>query len=334
MVLFIGCSLAVLTSCACALKAVGAYQLGSGVYTHLEEATRTSLLGRKRAHSLDSTSHVCDGAADPTKYGYGDAVQLASKQPVHGEERMAILLRGEAFHQSFTKQSGCVQAMYATQMRAAHSLMHFIVFPAERQNILVDIFVTDRKDCDMFADEVAVYRQGAERSVTTKILKTSSQATNIRGALDWFKQEAGGIDAIRDNYNLVIVTRHDLIWRSSFGSWPTANFSNFNFLSKGVVKEKEHINGDFQVNDVFHMMPGRVFPAFDATVGTRHCFNPDDEGSGHGCMCDMSNKVRSDHISFVTPWRPTGGVHDSSDVVEFPWGPDSALSRCLEYMEG
>lgn len=268
--------------------------------------------------------HPCDGPSHGAEYGFGSE---AVRKPE--TERVALLLRGVSFHKGYRKRKpGCIEEMHASQVLAWQSLMDKIVITLERQHIPVDMFITDREECKMFDDELHVFLD-PHRNVKIKRMNTSSQALNMRAALDWFKQEAGGMSAVLDYYSLVIVTRHDLIWLKPFGSWPTADTSKFNFLNReGFSTEKP--NGDFQVNDVFHMMPGHAFPAFDWAVGTGGCFNPETNryeiGSvGHLCMCQLSHAIGSDHISFVTEWRPNHGREDS-DVIQWikPYVPESS----------
>lgn len=236
------------------------------------------------------------------------------KEAYPTQERVALLLRGQSFHKGH--HGSCFVELRDAQLDAAQSLLDKIVSPLERQKLPVDLFVTDQAGCNMSADELAVFRQGGERNVQAKELNTSSQETNIRAALDWFKQEVGGIDEIRRKYKLVIVTRHDLRWLSPIDAWPTANMSNFNFLSRGI-----HENAG-QVNDIFHMMPGNVFPAWDRIVGKKKCFNPiydDKDNGGHECACNVAWRLGAEHISFVTPWQPKEKIHEESDVVAFIW---------------
>lgn len=280
-------------------------------------AASTTALKSSSENRLAVRRHPCDGPEGPShgaQYGF-DLPEHESK-PV--QERVALILRGESFHQRYER--GCVDSMRAAQVLAWQSLMDNIVIALERENTSVDMFITDHTGCKLFDAELAVFSQRAlNRNVRIKKLDAPTQTLNIRAALEWFKQEVGGLGAIQTDYSLVILTRHDLIWLKPFGSWPTANTSNFNFLSKvGLDKP----NGDFKVSDIFHMMPGHAFPAFDWAVGEGYCFNPDFDASdstnaGHACMCQMSQAIGSAHISFVTPWRPPNNIRETSDVVEW-----------------
>ncbi len=79
------------------------------------------------------------------------------------------------------------------------------------------------------------------------------------------------------------------------------------------------------VQDSLHIVPGRLFPAFDFTVGLKgsRCFDGSYKESGHGCFSPLEE--RAGPVGLVLPmdvWRPLHDVREVSPLTRFvlPYG--------------
>jgi hypothetical protein len=234
--------------------------------------------------------------------------------------------------------------------------MEFIIKPLEHLGNEIDIFVGDSEpDCPLMADLIgalkgnlthiihgrrrAVYRESAS-SISAS--HSNPQALSVRHSLEFFKKQAGGSVSAQETYQLVILTRLDLTWKSSIIGWPTVDFQGLNFFSRCEVGAIMGIDfsgtpvkfpGDCPcVNDIIHVMPGSMFAAFDAEVSTKFCFafgcNPEESMTcappcmaGHCCYRQMAARFGKEQVHFITDWRPRPSTplrrDDSSGIVSF-----------------
>merc|ERR1719210_2543468 len=98
---------------------------------------------------------------------------------------------------------------------------------------------------------------------------------------------------IQSNFNLIIVTRHDLIWKQQIYMWPSLTYDEiiagscnsthspaifqkgcFHFMGLCEPRPKQVLARDPSqcVQDIIHMMPGFMFAAFQRAVGNKGCF--------------------------------------------------------------
>merc|ERR1719356_1687626 len=268
-------------------------------------------------------------------------------------QAIALVLRGGAFRPEFygIGAPSCKVEAKHRQLHGVTSLMEHIIKPLENRDNVVDIFVGDSEpDCPLMADLIgalkgnltdgrwrAVFRDSAS-SISPS--RANPQALNVRHSLEFFKKQAGGIVSAHEKYQLVIVTRLDLIWKSSIFDWPTLDFHGLNFFSRceagAIMGEGFSETGiEFSdnmpcVNDIIHVIPGSMFAAFDAEVSTKYCFafgcNPEDPMTcapvcmaGHCCYRQMAERFGKEQVHFITDWRPTSSFRydDSSGIASF-----------------
>lgn len=194
----------------------------------------------------------------------------------------------------------------------------------------VDVFVSEcsggRGGCPLTAQLLALLGRRVVASETS--CEHAGQPQSMRAVLDLFSAAA-------DRYGLVLVTRHDLVWTAPITSWHSANFSRVSFLGgcerrcAGCERGCAHcpdpaaagtrFGGELSrcVQDVLHVMPGRLFSAFDAAVGARgsRCFDGANKGSGHGCLPAI--EARAGPTGLVLPldqWRPFKDVREPSPL--------------------
>lgn len=256
-------------------------------------------------------------------------------------QAVALVLRGGAFR---PKSNGygapsCKDETKPRQLDSVASLMEFIIKPLERHGNEVDIFVGDSDpDCPLMLDLVDALKgnltHGHERAVSREGANSISpsranpQALNVRHSLEFFKKQVGGNVGAQDKYQLIILTRLDLTWKSSILDWPTVDFQGLNFFSRCDVND---ISDNMPcVNDIVQVIPGSMFAAFDAEVSTKHCFafgcNPEDPMScnpvcmaGHCCYRQMAERFGKEQVHFITDWRPNNSLRrdDSSGIASF-----------------
>mmetsp|Transcript_42689 Transcript_42689/g.121732 ORF Transcript_42689/g.121732 Transcript_42689/m.121732 type:complete len:166 (+) Transcript_42689:1-498(+) len=87
-----------------------------------------------------------------------------------------------------------------------------------------------------------------------------SQQESFETTLALFEQAVGGPRAA-DGYDLIIITRHDVVWKRDLFSSSLLNCSNFNLASPCKSQTSIHTHGPC-LNDILHMMPGSFYGAF------------------------------------------------------------------------
>jgi len=259
---------------------------------------------------------------------------------------IALVLRGGAFRPKsrvFHAPSCKVEAK-PRQLHAVASLIEFTIKPLEKHGNEVDIFVGDSEpDCPLMSDLIGALKgnltHGRRRAVSREGASSISpsladpQALNVRHSLEFFKKQAGGNVSAQEKYQLIILTRLDLFWKSSILDWPTVDFQGLNFFSRCAEDDLVLRNQSMPcVNDIVHVIPGNMFAAFDAEVSTKHCFsfgcNPKDPKTycarecmaGHCCYRQMAERFGKEQVHFVTDWRPklsNPRVDDSSGIASF-----------------
>lgn len=122
---------------------------------------------------------------------------------------------------------------------------------------------------------------------------------------------AKAAQAVAQAYDLVIITRHDIWWRAPILSWRGLDFERFNFFGaceprcvgceRGCERcprptdhpivgtrwgEPHAERPSVCVQDAIHMMPAKLFGAFDGCVGAAHvgCFESIRVNKGTGTI--------------------------------------------------
>lgn len=258
-------------------------------------------------------------------------------------QAIALVLRGGAFRPEFygIGAPSCKVETKPQQLHAVASLIEFIIKPLENRGNEVDIFVGDSEpDCPLMADLIGALKgnltYGRRRAVSRESASSISpsranpQALNVRHSLEFFKKQAGGNLSAQETYQLVVLTRLDLTWKSSILDWPTVDFQGLNFFSRCEVDNVEDADNMPCVSDIVHVIPGSMFAAFDAEVSTKHCFafgcNPEDPMTcapvcmaGHCCYRQMAERFGKEQVHFITDWRPNNSLRrdDSSGIASF-----------------
>lgn len=281
---------------------------------------------------------ACDGLMCDERYAPSvntdscqcECVSNSHMLPQNG--RVALLLRGKAFQDQGVdkeKRIPCLPEAKDRQLNAARSLLEHIVDPLEARNNIVEIIVSeDGNSCGLDGELLDTY---ARRRIKSEDITNTfgGQSKSLRHVLDLFKmyminrQEPGNMNGTYDErmvpYDLVLVARHDMHWKTTIDSWtPPADFNMFNFLSRC---EESHPHGSACVNDAFYMMPGKLFGKFDDAVGKGNCFaNPKTKDplhqNGQLCYGEIVSRIQSE-VSYITNWRPANNIHEKGcPVVE------------------
>lgn len=294
--------------------------------------------------------------------------------------RVALLLRGYAFRpppvlqQGAAGTGGCsdLASAHAEQLEATQSLLAHIIEPLEACANTVEIIATEcsrRTGCPLLAPLFASL--GAHRFVTnlTACATPGGQPSSVRLTLDTFRAAAlesstsGQLAstatndtslmasrAIAERYSLVLVTRHDLIFRAPITQWSGLNASRFNFFGgceprcagckNGCAhcpkpEGKPHIGTRWGggpetcVQDAVHAFPGTLFTIFDWYVARRHvgCFESVrvNKGTGHQCWRPISTALRGE-VAFMLPyttWRPNFDVREPNPYFRYAFSRSS-----------
>jgi hypothetical protein len=246
--------------------------------------------------------------------------------------RVAILLRGQTFRGGKDEEGhnmqSCQQSAYEGQMKATKSLSQMIVTPLESQGHEVNIFFTDAR-CNL-TEQLHPLWASSQRSVAGGTVNSTSQSHNVRLTLEMFKKSVDA-DAIAATYDLILMTRHDVVWMFPFNRWPVTDHSKFYFTAWCGPKVRQAF-GSNCTHDIMHMMPGSLFSSFDQEVGRTSCFPKDAHNAkiqiqkprasdkfvdnGHRCYDQvdyaMKRKDSGTRVAFEK-WRPNG-VEESHEL--------------------
>jgi len=211
------------------------------------------------------------------------------------EGHVAILLRGQAFRHG-RKSEACQKQQIPAQLNATDSLIDKIVAPLERNQNTVEFFIVNgnsQEHCPMF-EELLMPKFG-KRVAAIRQYESLNQSDSMIAVLEEFR-------FARDpqQYDLILIVRHDDYWKQSISEWPTADFDKFNLFSEC---------GEFKacMSDIFFMMPGSRWKGFRDAVGTPRCFD-NQLTHGHYCGRAILKNIGQDNISFITDWRPKSPV--------------------------
>lgn len=231
---------------------------------------------------------------------------LAARQQngsiVPSDARFVILLRGETFR--YDKQGVgrvfCDSNGKESQTRITTSLLTNVIEPLESQRNSIDIVFTSRV-CKLNEEIVGIL---GHRVKAWKVFAGPGQSINLRHALETLNDLYGGIDGVASSFDYVLVQRNDLQWIATVHDW-TAKWTNFNFLAHcgrtAVSGNAKWSGGEKCVWDTLHVMPGRMYPAFNDAVGTisdgYKCFREKNDQSGHACYYAISAALKKRQLS-------------------------------------
>lgn len=267
--------------------------------------------------------------------------------PVRG--RVAVMIRGQTFRAK-PNLASCNEDVHGKQFNATRSMLKHIIQPLELHGNRVDIFVQESPPVTKLPAECSkpppfwenLFRQTPKppdpacvdrdstcrdqsnkelfelflpRNVTMKRFLAGAQGDGMRKFMNFVIEAGGGVDRI-GSYDLVIVTRHDIIWEQPIEAW-SANFSKLNFASpcerEGPCRCAH--SPRTCVHDMLHTMPGKSFAKFDREVGRDMCFCFKDckqtapgilfvPQSGHGCWDQMARVFGETNLGFASDWVP------------------------------
>jgi len=268
--------------------------------------------------------------------------------PVSSGARIALLLRGQAFRgpgadldpskMGLGGPAGLVAHVvgcspYADgdeQHEATQSLLDHIIKPLEQEcHNTVDVVLTECSAPHGCPRLQQVFQQLGGRVVANRTACTiRDQGEGYRAALSLFKSRMRFA-----SYEIVLVTRHDVVWSRPITQWRSTNFSRVNFLggcepsckdlNLGRPRCDEKHEGTPSggppskcVQDVLHTVPRRSFRGFDMAIGRRGCFQGEgSKVSGHACFGVM--EARTGPTGLVLPldeWRPYKDVREPNPV--------------------
>jgi len=218
--------------------------------------------------------------------------------PTSGQ--VLILFRGQAFHtpkegQEGLPTEGCQDDQEGSQLKATKAFIEMVVRPLEKLDNNVSIVET-HGPCTMISSILKLY---APWLISSHEIAAKDQSGNFRQALDYLTHTIGSAKLVAKTYDLVLVTRHDVMFPQAISTWST-DFSRFNLPFPCDVREWTTAGWAFEeiierncTHDIFYVMPGRLFPALDNSVMQASCSSalchscfPDvPNGHGHGHLC-------------------------------------------------
>lgn len=257
-----------------------------------------------------------------------DAAQELASSTLPRGGCVTVILRGEPF-----RSTGCkvnvTDVPVKRQLDATASLFHHIVCPLANLGNNVRLVVTAchavhdaHRGCRREALIQSLLLPSFQYDVSTlaswnSTCRSLTQRNAVSIALEQARQSPRQLGCKRDD--LVILTRHDILWKMDIDRWPTANFSTVVFPSR---LENESLFGDEGVNDVFISAPGELFASVADILprcwarwkrpGEVH--ERDDRiQQGHYCGVKIKRELGVP-ISVATNWRPKKlGLRDAQN---------------------
>lgn len=239
-----------------------------------------------------------------------DEAHAKNKLPRHG--KVAIIIRGQAFRSAGQLAKGCNSSTAKHQFDQARSMVKNLIQPLQRFGNKVAIFMSESSgSCRLVKNLTQAYNaNGTVPVVAYTGRKFENQGDSLRLSMKMFEMDS---QIPASEYDLVIVTRHDLFWKIPVDLWmPTKDFQHFNFYSK--CEPKAPIADC--VNDIVWTMPGNMTLGFVESLYSKNCFSVDicekpTECHGHGCKKAILNLTKSEE-SFLTTWHPHNSVREQN----------------------
>lgn len=246
-----------------------------------------------------------------------------NKGAIPSGKRITILMRGAAFRAQFLKQRqgakvDCDPRTREIQINGTMSLLQQVVEPFEARGNEVQI-VSITHPCEFNAEIVSII---GDRAVVLEEISPVDQYDDFRKTLDIFSEHYGGVGAVSNEVDYILVVRHDLVWLQDITHWAN-DFDSFSFLHRCAPETGRNAGGENCVHDIVHWMPSNLFPVFDATVGHSWPFFDATVGhewnfdcfvhDGHACFYPMQEALANyssyANISFMSPLQ----IHTKHD---------------------
>lgn len=216
--------------------------------------------------------------------------------------RFVILLRGETFR--YDKEGVgrifCETDAEEMQTRVTRSLLTKVIEPLESQRNSIDIVFTG-PPCRLDEQLVGILGHRVKASAH---FPSSGQSTSIRQSLEFLNSLYGGPDSVAASFDYVLIQRNDLQWVANVDDW-TASWTEFNFLAhcaeKASILNLKWNGGEKCVWDTLHLMPGKMYSAFNDAVGTisdgYKCFREKNDQNGHACYFAITAALKKRNLS-------------------------------------
>jgi len=205
--------------------------------------------------------------------------------------KIAILFRGQAFRSGGrVNATACTESRVPDQLRITQSALDNIVLPLELHSHTVDIYLVESGNCPLLHYVAGLF--GTRVRVKNRF-HGIVQVQGVLKVLEEFRWHAKP-----DSYNVVLMLRFDLIFKTSIYSWPDVNIDAFNFFSPCEVSPSTKAwwdAGDGCANDILYVMPGGYVPAFNKMINNVCWF-----GHGHLCYKHVVAAFGKEHVGFVT----------------------------------
>lgn len=245
----------------------------------------------------------------------------------------ALLLRGEPY------RFGCSGRNVEVQDAAMRSHHQMITRSLQGCGHRVDVFLTiDRRSCanknDSLIRQMAFWHGDTAQETLPLLNRSTSQATNVRAALDYFRPMA-------PSYDVLILSRYDLVLKHAMREWPGYQGDQHSSVAVGSMCPGVSSWSWNCSTDVIFIVPRTLLWAFDEAVGappsqqaalyydhwdapTRRrvygtimanaCFMSHGEvsskgaprGTGHGCYNAIAQRIGYERLSTLWPVGQNG----------------------------
>merc|ERR1719210_180470 len=85
----------------------------------------------------------------------------------------------------------------------------------------------------------------------------ANQTDSFHKTLDFFQNYMDFNHISAKSYDLIIITRHDIVWKKPLFESTIVNISRMNFAAPCEKGQSENC-----IIDILHMMPGYLYPTF------------------------------------------------------------------------
>lgn len=192
--------------------------------------------------------------------------------------RVAVIVRGQSFRAHMRGHNGpaCDPASIGDQDLATKSLFKYVVNPFLGNNVALDMIVTDAP-CNLSTSYASMFPHDDMHFLAQGMVVGMDQADSFRRTLAYFMRYMGVNYINVRSYDLVVITRHDIVWKKPIFDSPGVNISKMNFAAPCEKGQSPDC-----VIDILHMMPGRLFPTFvKANCLMHQCFGTVQKAMAH-----------------------------------------------------
>lgn len=228
----------------CHLFVAGIILVQRSAAVHIDRrATRAEIVGstRNRAHAMVSGDGLPSGG------------------------RVAVVIRGEVFR---GEQGPCDDSEFVrqNQEKATNSLISEILDPL--QNDLkneVHVVITDSSNCS-FSNELQ-QTIGVNRVLGMHTFAGITQGQSVQNALSLFEESVASRQLAVEDYDWILMVRHDTVFDQHVSWWSTSNISKLSVAHKCPFDTMQDPFFGWQcVDDQLFAMPGFLWKTFRDVV--------------------------------------------------------------------